>query len=348
MRLPRPALGLVVALVAACGSGDDLPATAGDDAAPTSTTTTTADSDAGRSTSTTVAPTTTAAPSTTSTTTAPTTTESPFDRAAGSGTVHLDGERHEVEVLACGWLSSRGSGEPLEGEPNVRDDFRITVMEQVDDVVFIANLDRDGRVGVVFLDVFEVVIGSAGFDDPRNLWWGNDRQNASLVAVEGGEVTTNDPLTVLEDPSSFSSPAHDLDIDVTCTEFGGVPDEFAQVVAEAAGVELHQFGATGLVTIDGTEYAVETVTCSPAGGVEGVAESPAHDLVVSVGDLGPEAAGILSDTVGIDIGDRFLIADDGVDIVIDGTTLRTAEPVQLHDLYTREPAGFATVAIDCG
>lgn len=349
MRIRRFVLTCALAVLTACGS--DSPSSTRDESDATSRSTSSTATSTRSTTTAVAAETTTSATSPTSTiaTASPaTTTTFPFDRAFGAGTVRLDGEARNVEVLACGWLETGGSDEPLRSEPTSRGVFRLTVMEQVDDAAFIVDLDRDDQVGIISVNVLQVAVGSAGTDDPRNLWWGNDRQTFSVVDVDGGAVTTSGSLTVLEDPSSSSSPSHELGIDVTCTEFGGIPDEFAQVVATVAGVELPQFGAAGVVSIDGTDYPVETVSCTIATDIEAVAESTRDDLVVSAVDFGPDMAGIFSDTVGIDIDNRSLVADVDVDIVIDDTMLRTAEPVQLYDLFTREPAGQATVAIDCG
>lgn len=352
MRTRRFVFTGVLAILTACGSDSPSPITNDSDAASQSTGTTSMSTTSATSTTTTAAAETTTSvatgTSTTTTTSTATSTTFPFDRAFGTGTVRLDGQAREVEVLACGWFETGGSDEPLRSEPTNRGVFRLTVMEQVDDVAFIVDLDRDSQVGIISVNVLQAAVGSAGSNDSRNFWWGNDRQIFSVVEVDGGAVTTSDSLTVLEEPSSSSSPSHELDIDVTCNEFGGIPDEFAQVVATVAGVELPQFGAAGIVSIDGTDYPVETVSCSIATDIEAVAESPTGDLVVSAVDFGPDMAGIFSDTIGIDIDNRSLVADADVDIVIDGTTLRTTEPAQLYDLFTREPAGQATVAIDCG
>lgn len=350
---PMPRLALLLAMVlvvVACGDDGSAPTTL----APTTTqpaSTTVAGPPTGTD-SVEDATTTTASTTTTTTTTVvetTTTTESPIERATGSGTVTLDDEVQEVEVVACGWLSpSFGNTEPLEAEENFRNDFRLLAVGQEGDEVFIVQIDRDGVVGAVYVDVINAVRGSEP-DDPRNFRWGNERQSYSRVVVNGGQVATPEPLIVLEDTVDLNSPPHDLTLDLTCDTFGGIPDEAAEQIAHVTGIELHSFGASGTLTIDGTSYPLTTLSCSGTGGAaEGLAESPEQDLVVAVTDRGIDAAGILSDTIGVDIGDRSLIADEGVDIILQGTVLSTAEPVPLFDIYTRESAGTATVTIDCG
>lgn len=360
-------IGLVVAVgaivMAACG-GDaaESPTIAGtgDDSAATTTlaaTTappTTASSTTGTSSSTTsppraTSPTSTTIASSTTTTIAPTTTleeEPAIERATGSGVVELDDRSFEVEVVLCGWLDG-GSGSPLAGEPNSRNDFRLRTVAVLEDGLFVLDVDRDAAVGPIWVSVELLRAPEEG--DSESISWANERQFYTAITIEGKRITTDRPLVVLEDSTDMFSPAHEVTFDVRCDSFGGIPDEYVEQLSAVLGVEPPELTGEGVVVIDGESYDVTTRECGVvAGALEITAESEDGAVVVTATDLGSETAGIISDTIWAEVDGEILVVAEDLDLVAEDDRIRTTGPVPYTGPDLGEQLGTMSVDLLCG
>lgn len=250
-----------------------------------------------------------------------------LDRATGSGWIEVDGNRHDVEVVVCGW--SGGASGPLQAAPGGRQSFYLVAARTVGAGLVYLELDWDGDVG--FIDVTTRLVNPA---DPASAFsYANDRQPSGLVEIEELRAVTADPLTVYDGQNVMTATAHDLGLDVTCDTAGGRPDQAAEALASALGLTVPSLD-TGQVIVNGVTHPVEVARCTRLGDAVEI-EAASVDGPISLTLLAqPDSTFLVLSVEG-----RVLTLESGleVDLEIDGETVRTMSPIR-GEIAGRGPA----------